>query len=148
MNLLEKVLYMSYVSHGKEGLRGFVFPRDLEDNEYNPGIFIIVGDSHYNLKTSYTFIAIDGEERVSTELKRLSSTTYGVSTRHGLFLFRIKLLKPTFTNFLGSYQHFPVGKAYYQVNPMQTERLESVCRSHNFFFVGSTDEEDDEQTGI
>jgi hypothetical protein len=140
MNMLEKVLYLCFINKGEEG---FVFPRDIDENQYNPGIFMIIADDYYKLNDLYHFVAIDGEIRITTELKRFNSTTYGVKTKYGLFLFRIKKLAPKYCHFFGTYNMFPLDKTFYELIPMQSERLESICRASNFYFIGSTDDENE-----
>jgi hypothetical protein len=138
MNVLDQVLYLCFSQKGEEG---FVFPSDLNDEDYNPGIFIVIGDYNYKLEEVYSFIAFDGDTKITTDLKRFNSTTFGVNTKHGLFLFRAKRISKQFNNFFGAYNLFSKGKSMFELIPMQSDRLESVCRSNNFYFLGATDED-------
>lgn len=130
----ERVLYLCFTQKGEEG---FVFPSELEADEYNPGIFIIAGNYFYRLAEKYIFEAFDGESRIDTDLIRHNRNIYRVRTRHGIFFFRAKMIPKRYNQYFGRYRQLIMKPVLFELVPMQPERLETICRSSNFYFLGS-----------
>lgn len=134
---MNKFIY--YLSYYNEKF-GFLFPDELPDNYYAPGLFLIEVDNNNNFLHTYTFDAMDNGKRTTLELtctnKEHNSSLYVVRTKHyGSFWFNLERI------------HF--GLVYIGKNKLMADhnnlavlistdsnKLEKVCKEYNFYFIG------------
>jgi hypothetical protein len=125
----------------EEEKSGFVFPSELDKNIYSPGIFIVIAPLNYRFEDTYIFEAFDRRRHIKLELRRARKNTFLVSTKkYGTFFFKAKLIQKTYNNYLGRHVSPSSNERLYEIIPLQPQRLEDVCRKHNFFFLGSIEE--------
>ncbi|WDB48801.1 hypothetical protein [Escherichia albertii] len=91
-----RVYYLSFFN--EQG--GFLFPDELPDDYYSPGLFIVERNQCGEYPDVFLFDAMDNGKRVSLHLTRVSernsiSTLYVVRTEdYGSFGFRLENINP------------------------------------------------------
>jgi hypothetical protein len=137
---MNPVLYVCFAPKGES--EGFVFPSELENLEYSPGINVVVAEYYYRFDESYLFEAYDGDRVIKLTLSRARKNVFRVSTKkYGTFFFKAKMIPKKYNNYLGKYFHLARKHRIYQLIAFQPNRLEEVCKRANFFFLGSIDRE-------
>lgn len=133
------VYYLSF--YGEQ--LGFLFPNELPDNYYSPGLFLVETDNAGAFAYEYMFDAMDNGNRISLKLIRADendpySTLYVVRTKHyGSFWFNLKDINKNL-------RYVGVNPKVLNHNSMavaisaDAEKLERVCEKFNFYFIGST----------
>lgn len=132
------VYYLSFLSE-----EGFLFPEELPENYYAPGLFIIEQNQTHEFGFRYTFDAMDNGTRVSLSMVRANendrnSTLYVVKTEYyGSFWFNLELINPHI-KYKGKKQellnHNNLGIAL----TTDSNKLERICHDFNFYFIGNT----------
>lgn len=133
------VYYLCFLSEQS----GFLFPDELPQNYYSPGLFLVTPEESGTYAYSYTFDAMDNGRRISLSLVRADegnprSTLYVVRTKsYGSFWFDLRLINPLF-RYLGSRPQLSQHRDFSVAFSMNTDKLERVCKNFNFYFIGST----------
>lgn len=133
------VYYLSYYSEQQ----GFLFPNELPNNYYSPGLFIVEASDNGTFYYEYTFDAMDNGNRISLKLSRAnegdpSSTLYVVRTKnYGSFWFNLESINQLI-RYIG--RNPKLGNHNYMAVAVTTDsdKLERVCKNYNFYFIGST----------
>lgn len=139
-----EVYYLSFFSEKQ----GFLFPDELPQNYYSPGLFLITPEENGAYAYSYAFDAMDNGSRTSLSLVRAEegspqSTRYVVRTKYyGSFWFDLREINPRF-RYVGSRQQLSQHRDFRIVLSSDTDKLERVCKKFNFYFIGSTLREHD-----
>lgn len=134
-----RVYYLSFFSEGG----GFLFPDELPENYYSPGLFLTEFDRSGKYSYAFSFDAMDNGKRVSLKLERANegdrrSTLYVVRTKHyGSFWFKLENINPSL-GYLGSKLKLKDNHGFGVAVSTDSEKLERVCRNFNFYFIGST----------
>jgi hypothetical protein len=138
------VYYLSF--HSEQA--GFLFPDELPQNYYSPGLFLIETEEDNNYSYDYTFNAMDNGKRVSLNLVRAdegnqSSSLYVVRTKHyGSFWFNLEQINPRL-RYIGSKHQLTNRNQLSVAMATDSDKLERVCHKFNFYFIGSTLREPD-----
>lgn len=134
-----EVYYLSFFGEQQ----GFLFPDELPGNYYSPGLFLIEPEQNGTYAYSYAFDAMDNGSRISLSLVRAEegnaqSTLYVVKTKnYGSFGFDLRGINPRF-RYIGGRQQLSNHRDFSIAFSTDTEKLERVCKSFNFYFIGST----------
>lgn len=133
------VYYLSYYSEQQ----GFLFPNELPKNYYSPGLFLVEPNENGTFSYRYTFDAMDNGNRISLKLTRANegdpnSTLYVVRTKnYGSFWFNLESINQRI-RYIGRNpklgNHNPMAVAM----TTDSDKLERVCKNYNFYFIGST----------
>lgn len=138
-----KVLYLSFFPPED----GFLFPDELPDQYFAPGLFVAEAEQDGSLAYKYTFDAMDAGDRVEFELVRQdeadpTSNLYVVRTKqYGSFYFSLMDVNP-------QYQYRGKDKLLRGHGDLKiavtrdSQKLERVCQNFDFYFIGSTQIED------
>jgi len=138
------VYYLSFYSEQS----GFLFPEELPRNYYSPGLFLLEPEDDGSYAYNYTFDAMDNGKRVSLDLVRadegnLQSNLYVVRTKHyGSFWFNLEKTNPNL-RYEGNKQQLINHTHLSIVMTTDSDKLERVCQSFDFYFIGSTLSEND-----
>jgi hypothetical protein len=140
----DRVYYLSFfVEQG-----GFLFPDELPDDYYSPGLFIVERNQYNEYPDVFLFDAMDNGRRVSLHLERASegwalSTLYVVRTeRYGSFWFQIEEVNPSLY-YLGRRVQLQGSNNFGVAITTDERKLELACQEHSFYFIGSTLRESD-----
>jgi len=138
------VYYLSFYSERQ----GFLFPNELPKNYYSPGLFLVEPNENGTFSYGYTFGAMDNGSRISLKLIRANegdpnSTLYVVRTNnYGSFWFNLESINQSI-RYIGRNpklrNHNPMAVAM----TTDLDKLERVCKNYNFYFIGSTLNEED-----
>lgn len=127
---------------------GFLFPDELPNNYYSPGLFLLETENDGNYAYSYSFDAMDNGTRVEHKLFRAnegdsSSTLYVVRTKHyGSFWFNLEMINPHL-RYSGKRTQLHNHRNFSVAMTTDSDKLERICHKYNFYFIGSTLREDD-----
>jgi len=133
------IYYLSFFPEGG----GFLFPEELPDNFYSPGLFLLLSEQGGNYSYQYKFDAMDNGERVSLSLIRANeenqqSTLYVVKTKnYGSFGFDLKNINPQ-VRYIGERSELSSHSSFSIALSIDSDKLERVCKEFNFYFIGST----------
>ncbi|WP_243250043.1 hypothetical protein [Sulfitobacter pontiacus] len=134
-----EVFYLSFF-HPENS---FLFPNELPDQYYSPGLFIAEAKRDGNLAYRYTFDAMDSGDRVRLELVRqdegdISSSLYVVRTKkYGSFYFSFLDLNHRF-RYRGKKRSLIDHGELKVALSRDNQKLERVCQNFDFYFIGST----------
>lgn len=132
------VYYLSFLAEDS-----FLFPQELPENYYAPGLFIIEQNQTNEFNFRYTFDAMDNGKRVSLSMTRAnendrSSTLYVVKTEHyGSFWFNFELINPHI-KYTGNKQELLNHNNFGIALTTDSNKLERICHDFNFYFIGDT----------
>lgn len=142
----QKILYLSVFPPET----ALLFPNELPDAYFAPGLFIAQQEVGGTLPYSYSFDAMDGDQRVSLQLVRhdeadRDANLYVVHTKHyGSFWFSLEPINPEF-RYRGRKQRLRDHADLRMAVARDSQKLERVCKEFDFYFIGST--LDDEERG-
>lgn len=142
----DSVLYLCYKNIYNEV--GFVFPSELPENYYSPGFFVItksyldVQSDKYDFFDEYDFLAMYEGKLLKTTLRKTNKNNFIVNVgKLGEFCFEAKFVSNWINRYIGSKRVKEIkGNSMYVLISKDNERLESVCREHDFYFVGETED--------
>lgn len=138
------VYYLSFFAERA----GFLFPDELPNDYYSPGLFLVLPEQNGTYKYAYTFDAMDNGRRVSLSLVRADegnprSTLYVVKTdNYGSFWFDFRGINPQF-RYIGVRRSLSNHSNFSVAFSTDADKLERVCKDFNFYFIGSTLSEGD-----
>ncbi len=136
---MREVLYLSKDSKEK----GLVFVDELPENYYSPGAWYLYSETR-SLDESYSFIARDGEEIVKTTLVKIRGNFFRVKHKdYGSFPFEAIPVDYRYNEYIGTIEKYKQGK-FFKLHPLNENKLEFYCLSSIFYFIGSSDEFDNE----
>lgn len=127
-----------YLCHPPGDSLNFVYATELPVNYYCPGTFCVEAEkANGQLSESFKFPARIRERILITNLSKVNSRTYTVAVDElaARFFFKIVSLDKT-SRYVGSEQDRFSNFRLLRVQPANTNRLEQVCRDHDFYFVG------------
>lgn len=133
------VYYLSFFSAEV----GFLFPDELPQNYYSPGLFLVESESNNNCANSYVFDAMDNGKRIDLKLIKANegdaeSALYMVKTEHyGIFWFNLERINTEF-RYRGSHPQLKNHSDFFVAVTTDHEKLERVCQEFNFYFIGNT----------
>ncbi|WP_170790257.1 hypothetical protein [Ruegeria lacuscaerulensis] len=141
----KEILYLSYFPQED----GFLFPDELPDHYFSPGLFIAEEDGSETLPYAYRFDAMDAGRRVQLNLVRFpeadeNSNLYVVHTDfYGDFWFSLDKMNPALRYrgrrpMLRGHQKFRIAVT------RDSQKLERVCKEFDFYFIGSTMTEEEQ----
>lgn len=139
----KKILYLSFFPPED----GFLFPNELPDQYYAPGLFIAEAEPDGRLDYRYIFDAIDSGNRVELDLVRQdeadpNSNLYVVRTKqYGSFYFSLVDVNPRY-KYRGKNRLLRDHRELKIAVTRDSQKLERVCQSFDFYFIGSTLTED------
>lgn len=123
---------------------GFLFPDELPDNYYFPGLFLVETKGDGKLSYDYSFDAMESGRRISLTMVRanegeINSTLYSVRTEHfGSFGFNLERINPKI-RYGGQRSDLLNHRHFFAAVSIDQEKLERVCREFDFYFIGSTE---------
>ena len=135
-----RVLYLCYYPDAL----GFLFPNELPQHYYSPGLFIVEEDSNGMLPYQLDFDAMDRGNRVTFSLVRQNerdplSNLYVVKTKTlGTFSFRMTHINPLVDKYRGSHRALFNHRRLHLVTSQDSQKLERVCQKYDFYFIGDT----------
>lgn len=122
---------------------GFLFPTELPDQYYSPGVFLAEEDKNGLLPYSFSFDAMDAGRRVQLSLVRqdeadATSTLYAVRTSsYGDFYFSFFPINPRL-RYVGENRKLIKHRNFRVAATRDAKKLERVCEAFDFYFIGST----------
>ena len=122
---------------------GFLFPDELPQNYYSPGLFLITPEQDDTYAYSYSFDAMDNGRRISLSLVRADegnpmSALYVVRTKkYGSFWFDLRRINPLL-RYIGNRQQLSKHGDFSVATTTNADKLERACKNFNFYFIGST----------
>lgn len=133
-----EVLYLSY-SNLDEGL---VFPNELEDRIYSPGMWMIQGSSILTCPSTLSFDAVYQNQLQGLTLTRIEGNYYQSDTQNfGKVNFRLIELYERYQNYVGKSTLVNRDLKFFQLVPIDIPKITELCLKNHFFFVGKIDEE-------
>jgi hypothetical protein len=138
--MFDKVYYMCYNNDPYNG--GLVFPSELEENYYAPGVFVIPKIKFDKFEESYLFIAFDDGKPTELKLSRIENAyQYRVTdNKNRTYRFEIKYTSRYFYTYAGNQIQFPANTLFFILVPLDHDLLNEVCGQNGFYFLGSTKE--------
>ena len=139
--MINRVLYLCLNGDPEPGL---VFPDELKEGFYSPGLFFIEEKDTGNLAFRYQFDAFETGRRISLSLEQFEEYPEGevfqVQTqRYGRILFRALRLEGAISRYVGSRRYLQNHNPLRILEVADERRLEEICQEDDFFFVGSTE---------
>lgn len=135
--MIQQILYLTYSDI--KGRGGLLFPQELQPNTYSPGIWVFERLS-YSFPLELVFNAVDNNQVQSLMMKYIGGNTYHVFTeKYGSLFFRALKLSEWYNKYVGNNKNIKSFSTFYQVIPVNTQKLEKLCIESGFFFVGATD---------
>lgn len=138
-----KVLYLSFFPPED----GFLFPNELPDQYFAPGLFVVEAERDGSLAYRYTFVAMDAGGRVEFDLVRQdeadpTSNLYVVRTKqYGSFYFSLVDMNSRY-QYRGKKRSLRDHGELKIAVTLDSQKLERVCQNFDFYFIGSTLTED------
>src|SRR5687768_4208116 len=85
---MKPIYYLSYSD--KPRTTGLIFPNELLENSYSPGIWVVDLKKFELLPGEFEFDAVDNNELLTFKMTRVDGTLFHVSTdKYGKFYFRV-----------------------------------------------------------
>jgi hypothetical protein len=130
-----------YLSNSdKPGIEGLLFPGELLEDTYAPGIWIIDLQNFERLPKTFEFDAVDNNELQSLKMTQVNRTVFQVETsKYGKFYFRIMNTFFHYKKYVGNSKLIDPNNRLYQVVSMDIQKLHRACLENGFFFVGRVD---------
>ena len=134
---MENILYLTY-SNNQEGL---VFPNELEEGIYAPGMWEIQAENIYKTNDSYLIDAIDNDELVKLNVSRVNGTLFQVDTiKYGSIFLRLKEIYERYNKYVGNSNWITENSRFFQLIPIEIPKLTELCLSKKFFLIGRMDD--------
>lgn len=133
------IYYLSFFSEDD----GFLFPDELPENYYCPGLFLLELDNNSMPFSNYTFDAMDDGNRSSLSLVRVNesdreSNLYVVRTKnYGPFWFNLLNISPNL-RYNGGRSQLKDHNQFAVAITTDFYKLERACQEYNFYFIGTT----------
>lgn len=135
---MKPVYYISYSDSPEK--RGFVFPNELQNENYSIGMWVIELLQFEKLRDIFEFDAIENNEVLSLKMTRVNRSVFQVNTfKYGKFYFRIIPLTYHYNKYVGNSKLISHESRLYRVVSMDIEKLEQICLRSRFFFIGRGD---------
>jgi len=135
---MENILYLSY-SNINDGL---VFPNELSDGIYSPGMWVLQSESINKTNSNYHFDAVDKNELIKLNLSKIQNNYFQVDTKkYGKINFRLLEIYWRYQNYVGNSNLINRQLKFFQLVPIDIPKLSTLCLENNFFLVGKIDEE-------
>ncbi len=138
--MTRRVLYLSFYRPEE----GFLFPDELPDQYYSPGLFLVEEEGHGRLSSSYLFDAMDGGRRVTLQMTRHDegnqlSNLYVVRTDlFGTFGFSLTGINPKLAKYRGGRPQLQNHNRLRIAVTQNSRKLERICEEFDFYFIGAT----------
>lgn len=139
------VYYLSYFMEQE----GFLFPYELPDYYYAPGLFLIQSRETGMFPFQFSFPVMDNGVRRVLTLERAERKSdfhpyFFVTTKnYGKFIFKLQAINPQFNKYLGTDKSLRKQTPFWILYPANNNKLEKVCRKFNFYFIGYAGQEKD-----
>lgn len=135
---MKAIHYLSYSD--KPETQGLLFPSELLQNTYAPGLWIIDLKKFERLPDSFEFDAVDNNELQVLKMTRVSRSVFQVDTKkYGKFYFRIVNIFSRYLNYIGNSKLISSDSRLFQVVSMDIQKLNRTCLDKGFYFVGRVD---------
>lgn len=136
---MKPVYYMCYSDNSNAD--GLVFPNELLEDTYSPGLWVIELMEFEILPNIFEFDAVDNNELQELKMTRINQDIYQVeSVKNGKFYFRIQHLFFRYNKYVGESKLINPRSKLLQVVPLNIQKLDSICLENGFFFVGRGEE--------
>lgn len=134
---MENILYLTY-SNDQEGL---VFPNELEQGIYAPGMWVIQAENIHKTRDSYLIDAIDNNELVKLNVSKVNGTLFQVDTiKYGSVFLRLKEIYERYNKYVGNSNWINENSRFFQLIPIEIPKLTELCLSRKFFLIGRMDD--------
>ncbi len=135
---MDKIFYLSY-SNVEEGL---IFPNELENGVYSPGMWVLQSKNLSQAKEKYLFDAINKNEVVPLILNKVNKDYFQVDTlKYGKIYFRLKKIYKRHQFYNGKSTLINNDLSFFQLIPISIPKLTQLCLENNFYLIGSIDED-------
>ncbi len=128
--------YVKYlcISNVKMGL---VFPDELPEDYYSPGMFIIEEKEKGYFAAQYGFYAIHRSERLEFDLKRFQNNLFLVNVpEFGVFAFLANQVHWMYNKYVGRHHNMIEHNRLYYLQSLNENKMEKICQEEDFYFVG------------
>ena len=130
-----------YLVRQKDASDGLVYPSELkEESHYGFGSFYLMGAEDDEPAQEYAFHAIFGEELITATAVRLRDEKFFFSVeikKVGRFIFYAQAM-PRKYPYGGQVQLLQGKFAFRRMRSWKPAALDTACREHGFYFVGSS----------
>jgi hypothetical protein len=138
----DAVLYLCETESGT----GYVFPDEMPEGSRPSGFFVISADSTGQLKKTYNFAVVYGDDEKTIQLALKDQACFQTETPQGLVTFQVG--KPLEKKYIGKKQSMSLNDKLYPLRCTSPKLLDQLCRKENFYFVGETYSRKQEEQGI
>lgn len=133
---MKEVFYLSY-SNSDEGL---VFPSELENGIYAPGIWVIQAESKKACPKEFLFDAVDNDEVIKLITRRLNNVNYQVDTqKYGKINLRLIEVYRRYNRYVGRSKIIDSNLRFFQLVPIDILKMSELCLKEKFFLIGTVD---------
>lgn len=128
-----------YLCRTVESRNEFVFPNELPENYYSPGLFVIQKKIDNEFSSKYSFAARQGEQLLDLDLVHGNDLrTFKVEVQGiGIYVFKAVSLDRE-DKYVGNIKSAFLDAPLWRLEPANMLQLERACRMHDFYFVGAT----------
>lgn len=131
---MSQVYYLSFFNNG------FLFPYELPEHYFAPGLFL-VQEENERLSQDYEFTAMDNGVRSNLRLIKSQKDEdgqqyYVTSKKYGKFIFTVEDINPALNKYIGSGNELRNNSKFRLLFPVDARKLELVCQRYNFYFIG------------
>ncbi|MFN8252242.1 MAG: hypothetical protein U0V75_10195 [Ferruginibacter sp.] len=135
---MKAIHYLTYSD--KPETEGLVFPSELLQNTYAPGLWVIDLQDFERLPDTFEFDAVDNNELQTLKMTRVNRSVFQVDTeKFGKFYFRIVNIYFRYQKYIGKSKLINANSKLLQVVSMDVQKLDRTCVDKGFFFVGRVD---------
>jgi hypothetical protein len=135
---MKAIYYLSYSD--KPETEGLLFPSELLQDNYAPGLWVIDLQEFERLPDTFEFDAVDNNELQTLKMTRVNRSVFQVDTdKHGKFYFRILNIFFRYQKYIGNSKLIDPNSRLFQVVSMDTQKLHRTSLDKGFFFVGRVD---------
>jgi hypothetical protein len=137
---MDSILYLTYSDIAERN--GLVFPNELNEGTYAPGIWFVALSQNECLPDVLEFDAVYKNELQTLKMRRVDNYIYQVDTKlFGEFSFRVINTKIRNQKYIGKSTLINDNIKLYQIKPIEKDiqRLNNACLDKGFFFVGKID---------
>ena len=133
------VLYMSFSN--KES--GMIFPNELDEDIYSPGIWVIQSSSKEDCPTHINIDAIIKEELITLIARKNIDNHYEVEipSNQGLdpIVLKIKKVHYRHQKYVGQSSIIKRDLSFFQLVPIDIPYLENLCLEKGIYLIGKID---------
>lgn len=135
---MQNIYYLSY-SNTDDGL---VFPSELGEGVYSPGMWVLQSENINRTNNLYRFDAVDQNELIKLNLSKVQNNYFQVETnKYGKINFRLHEIYSRYQNYIGNSNLINPHLKFFQLVPTDIPKLSFLCLEKGFFLVGKVDEE-------